>query len=160
MCAPIQLVVTSHCGLVTLYDNMINLHHWYRWRLDAWRHQAITWTNVDLKVARGIHLRTISHEMLIHLIVAGFQRYILNTGLWCICCRPEQSVQQTVALSVMWDTRTLMWHWCDVLKFIDDSFTKSLLISMDDNLLDVAAWKQITSRTLQDEFFVTSFEFF
>ena len=31
---------------------------------------------------------------------------------------------------------------------------------MDDNSLDVAAWKQITSRTLQDEFFVTSFDFF
>ena len=36
--------------------------HWLRQWLVAWRHQAITWTNVDFSLVRlpGIHLRTIS----------------------------------------------------------------------------------------------------
>ena len=36
--------------------------YWLRWWLDAWRHQAITWTNVDFSLVRfcGIHLRAIS----------------------------------------------------------------------------------------------------
>ena len=38
--------------------------HWIRWWLVAWRHQAITWTNVDLLSGRscGIHLTTLSQE--------------------------------------------------------------------------------------------------
>ena len=40
--------------------------HWFRQWLAAWRHQAITWTNVDLPSARsiGIHLSTILQEIL------------------------------------------------------------------------------------------------
>ena len=35
---------------------------------NGWRHQAITWTNVDLssKVFCGIHLRSISQEVLMN----------------------------------------------------------------------------------------------
>ena len=40
--------------------------HWLRQGLDAWRHQAITWTNVDLPSVRSIdiHLSTILQEIL------------------------------------------------------------------------------------------------
>ena len=39
-------------------------HHWFRWWLVAWRHQIITWTNVDLSSERfrDIELRGISHK--------------------------------------------------------------------------------------------------
>ena len=38
---------------------------WLRWWLAAWRHQAITWTNVDLSSAMscGFHVRAIQQEM-------------------------------------------------------------------------------------------------
>ena len=46
----------SHHGLVTPYGDIDLSQHWFRLCLDAWRHQAITWTKVDLssKVFRGI----------------------------------------------------------------------------------------------------------
>ena len=52
----------THCALVTSYDDLGQ--HWLRYWLVAWRHQAITWTNVDLSSIRscGIHLRTLSWE--------------------------------------------------------------------------------------------------
>ena len=37
----------THCGLVTLYSDIYLGQHWLRQWLAAWRHQAITWTNVD-----------------------------------------------------------------------------------------------------------------
>ena len=39
--------------------------HWFRQWLVAWRHQAITWINVDLSSLRScdVHLRTISLEI-------------------------------------------------------------------------------------------------
>ena len=39
--------------------------HCFRWWLVAWRHQAITWTNVDLSSLRSsdVHLRAISLEI-------------------------------------------------------------------------------------------------
>ena len=55
----------THCGLVTLYGDMELGQHWLRKWLVAWRHQAITWTNVDLSLVRSIniHLRAISPEI-------------------------------------------------------------------------------------------------
>ena len=56
----------THCGLMTPYgDRDVGLH-WLRKWLVAWRHQAITWTNVDLPSVRsiGIHLSIISQEIL------------------------------------------------------------------------------------------------
>ena len=49
-------------GLVTPFGDIDLGQHWLRWWLDAWRHQAITWNNVDLSSVRscGIHLRAIS----------------------------------------------------------------------------------------------------
>ena len=55
----------THCGLVTPYGN-INLGQlWLRQWLVAWRHQAITWTNIDLSSVRssGIHLSAILQEI-------------------------------------------------------------------------------------------------
>ena len=37
----------THCGPVTPYDAINPGQHWLRQWLDAWWHQAITWTNVD-----------------------------------------------------------------------------------------------------------------
>ena len=44
---------------MTLYGDIDLDRHWLRYWLGAVRHQAITWTNVDLspKVFCGIHLR-------------------------------------------------------------------------------------------------------
>ena len=55
----------THCGLVTPYGARYLSRHWFRWWLDAWRHQAITWTNVDLSSVRSrdIHLRKISQSI-------------------------------------------------------------------------------------------------
>ena len=55
------LLPFTHCGLVTPYGDIDPGQHWLRWWLVAWRHQAITWTNVDLSSIRSsdIHLRSI-----------------------------------------------------------------------------------------------------
>ena len=55
----------THCGLVTPYGNINLGQHWLRYWLVAWRHQAITWTNVDLSSVRssGIHMSAILQEM-------------------------------------------------------------------------------------------------
>ena len=55
----------THCGLVTPYGGMDLGQHWFREWLVAWRHQAITRTNVDLSSIRHsrIHLRAISQEI-------------------------------------------------------------------------------------------------
>ena len=44
------------------YGDMELGQHWLRKWLGAWRHQAITWTNVDLSSVKshGIHLRGLS----------------------------------------------------------------------------------------------------
>ena len=49
----------THCGLVTPYGGISPSQHWLRWWPGAWRHQAITWTNVDLSLVKfgGIQLR-------------------------------------------------------------------------------------------------------
>ena len=56
------LSVSIHCGLVTSYGYSDRGQHLLRQWLVAWRHQAITWTNVDLSgnVFCSIHLRAIS----------------------------------------------------------------------------------------------------
>ena len=55
----------THFGLVTPYDDINLVQHWLRSWLAAWRHQAITWTNVDLSLVRssGIHLSAILQEI-------------------------------------------------------------------------------------------------
>ena len=52
----------THCGLVMLYGDLDQ--YWLRWWLDAWWHQAITWTNADFSSVRfcDIHLRAISQQ--------------------------------------------------------------------------------------------------
>ena len=52
--------VLTHCGLVTLYGDRDLGKHWL-----TWRHQAITWTNIDLSSGRssGIHLSAILQEI-------------------------------------------------------------------------------------------------
>ena len=48
----------NNCGLVTLYGDRELGQHWLREWMVTWRHQAITWTNVDLSSVRSgdIHL--------------------------------------------------------------------------------------------------------
>ena len=54
-----------HWGLVTPYGVGDLGQHWLRKWLVAWRHQAITWTNVDLSWVRssGIHLSAFLQEI-------------------------------------------------------------------------------------------------
>ena len=55
-------ICLTHCGLVTPYGDMELGEHRLRQWLAAWRHQAITWTKVDLSSVRshGINLRALS----------------------------------------------------------------------------------------------------
>ena len=48
----------THWGLLMPYGDIDLGQHWLRLWLDAFRHQAITWTNVDLlsEVSCGNHL--------------------------------------------------------------------------------------------------------
>ena len=59
----------THWGLVTPYCDRDLTQHWLRQWLVAWRHQAITWTNVDLSPVEfcAIHLTTI---LLVSLMVS------------------------------------------------------------------------------------------
>ena len=54
----------THWGLVTPYGDSDLGQHWLRLWLVAWRHQAITWTNVDLSVRPSdIHLWASSQKI-------------------------------------------------------------------------------------------------
>ena len=54
----------THCCLVTPYRGKDLGRHWFRKWLVAWRHQAITWTNVELALKfSDVHLRAISLEL-------------------------------------------------------------------------------------------------
>ena len=56
----------THWGLVMPYGAIDLGQHWPMWWLGAWRHQAITWTNVDLSLVRSSdkHMRAISQDIL------------------------------------------------------------------------------------------------
>ena len=60
------------------YGNIELGHHWLGICLVAWRHQAITWTNVDFSLVTfcEIHLTTISHQVAI--LYNDFENYILK----------------------------------------------------------------------------------
>ena len=55
----------NHYGLVMPYSNIDLGQHWLGQWLAAWRHQAITWANVDLPSVRAsdIHLRAILQKI-------------------------------------------------------------------------------------------------
>ena len=59
------MATLTHWGLVTPYGGRDLVQHWLRQWLVAWRHQAITWTNVDLSSVRSIdiHLRAILQKI-------------------------------------------------------------------------------------------------
>ena len=67
ICTPYYCLLCelTHWGLVTPFGDIDLGQHRLRWWLDALRHQAITWTNVDLSSVRStvIHLRAISSEV-------------------------------------------------------------------------------------------------
>ena len=50
------LNVLTHWGIVTPYGDIELGQHWLRLWLDAWQHQAITWTNVDLSSVRSTQI--------------------------------------------------------------------------------------------------------
>ena len=62
---PLWEMLLTQCGLVTPYGDRDVGQLWLRQWLVAWRHQAITWTNVDWSSVKSsdIHIRTISQEM-------------------------------------------------------------------------------------------------
>ena len=55
----------TYCGLVTPYGDRDLGQHWLRKWLRAWRHQTITWTDIDWQSVKSsdIHISTISQEM-------------------------------------------------------------------------------------------------
>ena len=60
------VVMMDNAGsiMVTPYGNIDLGQHWFRKWLVAWRHQAITWTNVEFSSVSfcGIHLQTVFQE--------------------------------------------------------------------------------------------------
>ena len=62
--------VLTHSGLAMPYGDRDLDQHWLRLWLDAWWHQAITWTNVELSSGGfcGIHLRVILQEVFMNSI--------------------------------------------------------------------------------------------
>ena len=60
----------THCDLVMPNGDIELGQHWLRYWLVAWRHQAITWTKVDLSSNGfcGIQIRANSQEVLMNLI--------------------------------------------------------------------------------------------
>ena len=71
----------THCGVLTPCGDTNLCQPWPRQWLVAWRHQAITWPNVDWPSVRscGINLTTISQEMLIISILDNISK-ITNSG--------------------------------------------------------------------------------
>ena len=61
---PSVFLFKTHCGLWTPYGDRYLGQHWLREWLVARRHQAITWTNVDLSSVRScsIHRKALSWE--------------------------------------------------------------------------------------------------
>ena len=53
LCSGWGYYALTHWGLVTSYGDRDLGQHWLRWWLVAWRHQAITWTNMDLSSAKS-----------------------------------------------------------------------------------------------------------
>ena len=60
----VWMIMLAQCSLATPYDDIEMGQHWLGWWLVVWRHQVMTWTNVDLSSVRSsdIHLRTISQQ--------------------------------------------------------------------------------------------------
>ena len=59
----LSLNMLTNSGLVTPYGDIDLCQHWFRQCLAAWRHQAITCTNVDLVRSIDIHTRAILQEV-------------------------------------------------------------------------------------------------
>ena len=94
------LNVLTHWGLVTSYCDSNLGQHWLRQWLVTWRHQAITWTDVDLSSERSsnIHLRARSQKipqpsitgiickikyLKFHSNFPGANELILHVESWC-----------------------------------------------------------------------------
>ena len=60
-----ELRELTYCGLVMPDGDRDLGQHWLRQWIVAWRHQAITWTNVDWSSMKfsDIHIRAISQQM-------------------------------------------------------------------------------------------------
>ena len=91
------------CGLMTPYGSIDLGQHWLRkWHV-AWRHQTITWTNVDLASVRSsdIHLRAISRELLQLSIIfkTVYVKFHLNCSM----------------------SSALHWRWLYASKYCQDS---------------------------------------
>ena len=60
-----QAVILTRYGLMKPYGDIDQSQHWPSYWFSAWRHQAFTWTNVDVASMTlcVIQLRTNSHEL-------------------------------------------------------------------------------------------------
>ena len=81
---PYLTYLVTHCGLVTPYGSRYLGQHWFRQWLVAWRHQAITWTNVDLSSLKSsdVHLRAISLEISHPLVTKISLNIIFLRSYW------------------------------------------------------------------------------
>ena len=125
---------------MTPYGDIDLGQHWFRQWLVAWRHQAITRTNVDLSSVKscGIHLRAISHEMLkictldvslkitnlrLHPHLPGTnelrQSRSVNTWMKRLPCSMPDHAGHLTALDIFYDVQKYMRitsHFCDHIR--------------------------------------------
>ena len=54
----------------------------------------------------------------IQLVFSKYIYHFLNDiDIWCfLCCWPENGIEQTVGLSVIWDVMPLVWVYCDGIR--------------------------------------------
>ena len=74
----------THCGLVMPYGTGNAGQYWFRSWLVAWRHQAITWTNVDLAStgSSGIYSRVIYLKTQDIKDKVGFHTFEITVSEW------------------------------------------------------------------------------
>ena len=97
----------THFGLVTPYGDRDLGHHWLRKWLVAWRHQAITWTIVDLWSLRSsdVHLRAISLEISKPSVTKISLKIIFLRFYWNLPGANELKESPPAYLSGLWE----MW---------------------------------------------------
>ena len=109
----------THRVLVLLYDSINLSQHWLRYWLVAWRHQAITLTNVDLssknlKVFVNIYLRAISQEILMNLICNRCSKItlprLLPQGQWVLTIVNPLTSNYTFASIVVLQHQAICSH--------------------------------------------------
>ena len=121
----------THCGMAKPYGKMNMGRHWLRQWLVAWRHQVITWTNVDFHMwgsLTGIRLRAISErvpKLLLFMMCENcsfliYRHILMRQWVNCICPEEMHSCTRYTFGSRKWVTtvlRDFLWSHIGALPY-------------------------------------------